>query len=114
MTKWQAACAARVYRVGDKVMHAQQLRQGHRRGIQRLGRVVTAISLEDQELRVLDEEVSHGFAELDKLTHAYAVSIHRAQGAGRRYTALTERLRPRRTAAITAAGPPAATPSDRA
>jgi exodeoxyribonuclease V alpha subunit len=43
--------------------------------------VVTAISLEDQELRVLlDEEVSHGFAELGELTHASAVSIHRAQG----------------------------------
>jgi exodeoxyribonuclease V alpha subunit len=92
-----------------------------------------------------DEEVGYGFDELDELTHAYAVSIHRSQGseypcvvvpvttsawlmlqrnllytavtrakrivvlvgsrralakavrtqgAGRRYTALTERLRP--------------------
>ena len=38
----------------------------------------------------------------------------RTQGAGRRYTALTERLRPRRMAAITAAGPPAATRSHQA
>jgi hypothetical protein len=38
----------------------------------------------------------------------------RTQGAGRRYTALTERLRPRRPAAITASGPLAATRSDRA
>jgi exodeoxyribonuclease V alpha subunit len=38
----------------------------------------------------------------------------RTQGAGRRYTALTDRLRPRRTAAITAGGPPAATRSGRA
>jgi exodeoxyribonuclease V alpha subunit len=130
--------------------------------------VVTALSLEDSELRVLldeDEEVAYGFDELDELTHAYAVSIHRSQGseypcvvvpltmsawmmlqrnllytavtrakrlvvlvgskralakavrtqgAGRRYTALTERLRPRRPAAITVAGRPAATRTDRA
>ena len=42
--------------------------------------VVTGISLEDQELRVLmDEEegFTSSFDELDELTHAYAVSIHR-------------------------------------
>jgi exodeoxyribonuclease V alpha subunit len=45
---------------------------------------VTALSLEDSELRVLldeDEEVAYGFDELDELTHAYAVSIHRSQGS---------------------------------
>jgi exodeoxyribonuclease V alpha subunit len=140
----------RVYRVGDKVM---QLRNNYDKGTAGVfnGSVgqVTALSLEDQELRVRldeDEEVSYGFDELDELTHAYAVSIHRSQGseypcvviplttsawlmlqrnllytavtrarrmvvlvgsrramakavrtqgAGRRYTALTERLRPR-------------------
>jgi exodeoxyribonuclease V alpha subunit len=139
----------RIYRVGDKVM---QLRNNYDKGTAGVfnGSVgqVTAISLEDQELRVLldeDEEVGYGFDELDELTHAYAVSIHRSQGseypcvviplttgawlmlqrnllytavtrakrmvvlvgsrralakavrthgAGRRYTALTERLRP--------------------
>jgi exodeoxyribonuclease V alpha subunit len=139
----------RIYRVGDKVM---QLRNNYDKGTAGVfnGSVgqVTAISLEDQELRVLldeDEEVAYGFDELDELTHAYAVSIHRSQGseypcvviplttsawlmlqrnllytavtrakrivvlvgsrralaktirtqgAGRRYTALTERLRP--------------------
>jgi exodeoxyribonuclease V alpha subunit len=139
----------RVYRVGDKVM---QLRNNYDKGTAGVfnGSVgqVTGISLEDQELRVLldeDEEVAYGFDELDELTHAYAVSIHRSQGseypcvvipvttsawlmlqrnllytavtrakrivvlvgsrralakavrtqgAGRRYTALTERLRP--------------------
>jgi exodeoxyribonuclease V alpha subunit len=139
----------RVYRVGDKVM---QLRNNYDKGTAGVfnGSVgqVTGISLEDQELRVLldeDEEVGYGFDELDELTHAYAVSIHRSQGseypcvvvpvttsawlmlqrnllytavtrakrmvvlvgsrralakavrtqgAGRRYTALTERLRP--------------------
>jgi exodeoxyribonuclease V alpha subunit len=75
----------RVYRVGDRVM---QLRNNYDKGTAGVfnGSVgqVTAISLEDQELRVLldeDEEVGYGFDELDELTHAYAVSIHRSQGS---------------------------------
>jgi exodeoxyribonuclease V alpha subunit len=75
----------RVYRVGDKVM---QLRNNYDKGTAGVfnGSVgqVTAISLEDQELRVLldeDEEVPYRFDELDELTHAYAVSIHRSQGS---------------------------------
>jgi exodeoxyribonuclease V alpha subunit len=139
----------RVYRVGDKVM---QIRNNYDKGTAGVFNgsvgVVTELSLEDQQLRVRldeDEEVAYGFDELDELTHAYAVSIHRSQGseypcvvlplttgawmmlqrnllytavtrakrlvvlvgsrralakavrtqgAGRRYTALTERLRP--------------------
>jgi exodeoxyribonuclease V alpha subunit len=75
----------RVFRVGDKVM---QLRNNYDKGSAGVfnGSVgqVTAISLEDSELRVLldeDEEVPYGFDELDELTHAYAVSIHRSQGS---------------------------------
>jgi exodeoxyribonuclease V alpha subunit len=75
----------RVYRVGDKVM---QLRNNYDKGAAGVFNgsvgVVTALSLEDQELRVLldeDEEVGYGFDELDELTHAYAVSIHRSQGS---------------------------------
>jgi exodeoxyribonuclease V alpha subunit len=75
----------RVYRVGDKVM---QLRNNYDKGVAGVfnGSVgqVTALSLEEQELRVLldeDEEVGYGFDELDELTHAYAVSIHRSQGS---------------------------------
>jgi exodeoxyribonuclease V alpha subunit len=75
----------RVYRVGDKVM---QIRNNYDKGTAGVFNgsvgVVTALSLEDQELRVLldeDEEVGYGFDELDELTHAYAVSIHRAQGS---------------------------------
>jgi exodeoxyribonuclease V alpha subunit len=75
----------RVYRVGDKVM---QLRNNYDKGSAGVFNgsvgVVTALSLEDQELRVLldeDEEVAYGFDELDELTHAYAVSIHRSQGS---------------------------------
>ena len=159
----------RVYRVGDKVM---QIRNNYDKGTAGVFNgsvgVVTALSLEDSELRVRldeDEEVSYGFEELDELTHAYAVSIHRSQGseypcvvvpltmsawmmlqrnllytavtrpkhivvlvgskralakavrtqgAGRRYTALTQRLQQGRMAAITAAGLPAATHSDQA
>jgi exodeoxyribonuclease V alpha subunit len=148
----------RVYRVGDKVM---QLRNNYDKGTAGVFNgsvgVVTALSLEDQQLRVLldeDEEVAYGFDELDELTHAYAVTIHRSQGseypcvviplatsawlmlqrnllytavtrarrivvlvgsrralakavrttgAGRRYTALTQRLGPERARAVTAA-----------
>src|SRR5829696_1863968 len=75
----------RVYRVGDKVM---QLRNNYDKGTAGVfnGSVgqITALSLEDQELRVRldeDEEVGYGFDELDELTHAYAVSIHRSQGS---------------------------------
>jgi exodeoxyribonuclease V alpha subunit len=62
----------RIYRVGDKVM---QIRNNYDKGTAgvfdgSVG-VVTAISLEDQELRVLldeDEEVAYGFEALDELT----------------------------------------------
>ena len=75
----------RVYRVGDKVM---QIRNNYDKGTAGVFHgsvgVVTALSLEEQELRVRldeDEEVGYGFDELDELTHAYAVSIHRSQGS---------------------------------
>jgi exodeoxyribonuclease V alpha subunit len=75
----------RVYRVGDKVM---QIRNNYDKGTAGVFNgsvgVVTALSLEEQELRVVldeDEEVGYGFDELDELTHAYAVSIHRSQGS---------------------------------
>ena len=75
----------RVYRVGDKVM---QIRNNYDKGTAGVFNgsvgVITALSLEDSELRVRldeDEEVGYGFDELDELTHAYAVSIHRSQGS---------------------------------
>jgi exodeoxyribonuclease V alpha subunit len=75
----------RIYRVGDKVM---QVRNNYDKGTAGVFNgsvgVVTALSLEDSELRVRldeDEEVAYGFDELDELTHAYAVSIHRSQGS---------------------------------
>ena len=77
--------AGRTFRVGDKVM---QIRNNYDKGAAgvfngTLG-VVTAISLEDQELTVLmdeEEEVRYAFDELDELTHAYATTIHRSQGS---------------------------------
>src|SRR5919204_865557 len=72
----------RVYRVGDKVT---QLRNNYDKKVFNgsVG-VVTGLSLEEQELRVFmdeTEEISYSFDELDEITHAYAVTIHRAQGS---------------------------------
>jgi len=75
----------RAYRVGDKVT---QIRNNYDKGAAGVFNgsvgVVTGLSLEDQELRVLmdeEEEIRYGFDELDELAHAYAVSIHRSQGS---------------------------------
>jgi len=75
----------RVYRVGDKVT---QIRNNYDKGTAGVFNgsvgVVTGLSLENQELRVFmdeEEEIVYGFDELDELTHAYAVSIHRSQGS---------------------------------
>jgi len=75
----------RVYRVGDKVT---QIRNNYDKGSAGVFNgsvgVVTGLSLEDQELRVYmddEEDITYSFDELDELTHAYAVSIHRSQGS---------------------------------
>jgi exodeoxyribonuclease V alpha subunit len=75
----------RVFRVGDKVT---QLRNNYEKGASgvfngALG-VVTAISTEEHSLTVRsdeDEILDYGFDELDELTHAYAITIHRSQGS---------------------------------
>jgi exodeoxyribonuclease V alpha subunit len=75
----------RVYRVGDKVT---QMRNNYDKQVFNgsVG-VVTAVSLEEQQVRVrmddqdAGEEVAYDFDELDELTHAYAISIHRSQGS---------------------------------
>jgi exodeoxyribonuclease V alpha subunit len=72
----------RIFRVGDKVMQVvndydRQVSNGE------LGRI-TRIDLEEQTLQVsFDSEwsVSYTFQELDELTHAYAISVHKAQGS---------------------------------
>jgi exodeoxyribonuclease V alpha subunit len=72
----------RVYRLGDKVT---QVRNNYDKGVFNgtVG-VVTALSVEEQQLRVAtddDQQVGYGFDELDELLHAYAVTVHRSQGS---------------------------------
>jgi exodeoxyribonuclease V alpha subunit len=72
----------RTYRPGDKVM---QVRNDYEKGVYN-GSVgtVTTISPETSELFVLmdeDQEVRYGFDDLDELTHAYALTVHRSQGS---------------------------------
>jgi len=75
----------RVFRVGDKVT---QIRNNYEKGANGVFNgtvgVVTALHTEDQRLTVRtdeDEEVAYDFDELDELSHAYAVTIHRSQGS---------------------------------
>ncbi|MFJ8826443.1 ATP-dependent RecD-like DNA helicase [Streptomyces sp. NPDC102467] len=75
----------RVFRVGDKVT---QIRNNYEKGANGVFNgtvgVVTALDADEQKLTVLtdeDEEVPYDFDELDELTHAYAVTIHRSQGS---------------------------------
>ncbi|HEX4703977.1 MAG TPA: ATP-dependent RecD-like DNA helicase [Pseudonocardiaceae bacterium] len=75
----------RVFKVGDKVT---QIRNNYDKGANgvfngTLG-VVTAVDIEEQKLVVRtdeDEDIDYEFGELDELTHAYAVTIHRSQGS---------------------------------
>lgn len=70
------------FRVGDKVL---QMRNNYEKEVfNGDGGWITALSLEDQTLTVrLDDErpVTYEFSELDELTLAYAISIHKAQGS---------------------------------
>ncbi|MFD6347354.1 ATP-dependent RecD-like DNA helicase [Streptomyces roseolus] len=75
----------RVFRVGDKVT---QIRNNYEKGANGVFNgtvgVVTALDPVEQRLTVRtdeDEEVPYGFDELDELSHAYAVTIHRSQGS---------------------------------
>jgi exodeoxyribonuclease V alpha subunit len=75
----------RVFRVGDKIT---QIRNNYDKGANGVFNgtqgVVSAIDLVDQTLTVRtdeDEDIDYEFSELDELTHAYAVSIHRSQGS---------------------------------
>ncbi|MCX7708212.1 MAG: AAA family ATPase, partial [Anaerolineae bacterium] len=71
----------RVYRQGDRVM---QIRNNYDKEVFNgdLGRI-TALDLEEQTVTVVidDRTVRYDFTELDELVHAYAVSIHKAQGS---------------------------------
>jgi exodeoxyribonuclease V alpha subunit len=72
----------RTFRAGDKVM---QLRNNYQKDVYNgdIGRL-TAIDLEEQTLTVVFEAgqtVFYDWVEADELAHAYAVSIHKAQGS---------------------------------
>jgi exodeoxyribonuclease V alpha subunit len=74
--------AGRTYRPGDKVM---QVRNDYEKGVFN-GSVgtITTVSPEASELFVLmddDQQVRYGFDDLDELTHAYALTVHRSQGS---------------------------------
>ena len=75
----------RVFRVGDKV---SQVRNNYDKGANSVFNgtqgVVAAVDLNDATLTVRteeDEDIDYDLAELDELTHAYAVTVHRSQGS---------------------------------
>ncbi len=71
----------RIFRVGDRVL---QLRNNYDKGVYNgdLGRIA-AIDASEQSVVVLidDREVSYDFSDLDELTLAYAVTVHKSQGS---------------------------------
>ncbi|MFI7641378.1 ATP-dependent RecD-like DNA helicase [Nonomuraea sp. NPDC049400] len=73
---------ASVFRVGDRVM---PIRNNYDKGVfnGETG-TVTAVVPEERMIEILTddgESVRYGFDELDDLTHAYAISVHRSQGS---------------------------------
>lgn len=75
----------RTFRVGDKVI---QIRNNYDKGANGVFNgtvgVVTGIDPDNQEVTVRtdeDEDIDYDFTELDELTHAYAVTVHRSQGS---------------------------------
>ena len=72
----------RLFRAGDKVM---QVRNNYEKAVFNgdAGRVIH-IDLEEQTALVAfddDRTVEYDFSELDELVHAFAISVHKAQGA---------------------------------
>lgn len=72
----------KLFRVGDKVM---QLKNNYEKLVfNGDGGLITAINTEDQLMEVQLEDgrlVEYDFAELDELSLAYAVSVHKSQGS---------------------------------
>lgn len=77
----QRQVGGRTYRAGDRVM---QIRNNYTREVFNgdMGRI-TAVDLEEQTVtvRIDDRPILYDFLELDELVHAYAVSVHKAQGS---------------------------------
>jgi exodeoxyribonuclease V alpha subunit len=80
--KAERAFGGRVFRVGDRVICVKN--DYKRETFNGDGGVVQAVDLNAQQVEVaLDDgrAVSYDFADLDELLHAYALSVHRAQGS---------------------------------
>ncbi len=79
--KPERTVGGRVYRTGDRVM---QIRNNYDKEVFNgdMGHI-NALDLEEQSLAlgIDDRTVTYDFLELDELVHAYAVSIHKAQGS---------------------------------
>jgi len=79
--KPEVRLGSRVFRVGDRVM---QIRNNYDKEVFNgdLGRV-TRIDREDQVLAIRfdDRLVEYDFSQLDEVVHAYAISVHKSQGA---------------------------------
>jgi exodeoxyribonuclease V alpha subunit len=71
----------RAVRVGDRVM---QIRNNYDKDVFNgdMG-LITGIEIEEQvvTVRVDDRDISYDFLEVDELMHAYAISVHKAQGS---------------------------------
>lgn len=80
--KLQKQYGGKLFRAGDKVL---QLRNNYDKDVYNGDSgLITSISPEDQEMTVRLEdgrEVSYDYGELDELTLAYALSIHKSQGS---------------------------------
>ncbi|MFZ2487174.1 MAG: ATP-dependent RecD-like DNA helicase [Anaerolineae bacterium] len=71
----------RVFRLGDRVM---QIRNNYDKEVYNgdLGQIVALDSVEQTlAVRIDGRVVGYDFLELDELTHAYAVSVHKSQGS---------------------------------
>lgn len=80
--KAERAFGGRVFRVGDRVICVKN--DYRRETFNGDGGVVQAVAPVAQTLTVLLDDgraVSYDFADLDELLHAYALSVHRAQGS---------------------------------
>lgn len=80
--KPQKLYGSKVFRLGDKVL---QLRNNYDKQVYNGdGGTITAMHLENQSVSVKledEREVEYDFGELDELTLAYAISIHKSQGS---------------------------------
>ncbi|MGB5048696.1 MAG: AAA family ATPase [Caldilineaceae bacterium] len=72
---------SRIFRVGDRVM---QIRNNYDKEVYNgdMGHITGLDAIEQQVVVSIDgKPVAYDFLELDELTHAYAVSVHKSQGS---------------------------------